>query len=117
VDVIAKDIHAQNIIFYMDKITEYVGYVEVARTLLKDRSLSDEIHELAYYPLLSTLGGNRNQVISFVDNILNLAKSSSDVSLKHFELILNFLQMIPEIVPAGIHIEYLLTSDRQTTIS
>ena len=59
VDVIAHDVHAQNIVFYMDKITEYVGHVEVARTLLKDRSLADEIRELAI-PLLTTLACKRN---------------------------------------------------------
>ncbi|MCK9619130.1 MAG: hypothetical protein M0R47_01195 [Methylobacter sp.] len=109
VDVIAKDIHAQNIIFYMDKIAEYVGNVEVARSLLKDRSLAEEIHELAY-PLLTTLASKRNQVMSFVDNILSLAKTSPDVSPRHYELIVNFAQMMLDIMPVGIHIEYLLTS-------
>lgn len=109
VDDISKDVHAHNILFYMDKITQYVGHVEVARTLLKDRSLSNEIHELAY-PLLTTLASTRNQVMSFVDNILILANSSSDVTPKHFELILNFVQSMLDILPAGIHIEYLLTA-------
>jgi len=109
VDVIAKDVHAQNIVFYMDKITEYVGHVEAARTLLKDRSLADEVRELAI-PLLMTLAGKRNQVLSFVDNILGLAKSSKDVTPRHFELIANFAQMMLDLMPFGIHVEYLLTS-------
>ena len=109
VDVIAQDVHAQNIVFYMDKITEYVGHVEVARTLLKDRSLADEIRELAI-PLLTRLAGKRNQVLSFLDNILGLAKSSKDVTPKHFELIANFAQLMLELMPFGIHVEYLLCS-------
>lgn len=109
VDVIAKDIHMQNKIFYMDKITEYIGYIEFARTLLKDRSLSDEIQELAS-PLLTQLASKRSQVMFFIDNILNFAKSTSDVSEKHFELILNFVQMMLSIMPFGVHIEYLLAS-------
>lgn len=109
VDVISQDVHAQSIVFYMDKITEYVGHIEAARTLLKDRSLADEIRELAI-PLLTTLAGKRNQVLSFLDNILGLAKSSKDVTPKHFELITNFAQMMLELMPFSIHIEYLLSS-------
>lgn len=109
VDVISQDVHAQSIVFYMDKITEYVGHIEAARTLLKDRSLADEIRELAI-PLLTTLAGKRNQVLSFLDNILGLAKSSKDVTPKHFELITNFAQMMLELMPFGIHVEYLLSS-------
>jgi len=109
VDVIAKDIHMQNRIFYMDKITEYIGHIEFARTLLKDRSLSDEIQELAS-PLLTQLASKRSQVMFFIDHILNFAKSTSDVSEKHFELILNFVQMMLSIMPFGVHIEYLLAS-------
>lgn len=109
VDVISQDVHAQSIVFYMDKITEYVGHIEAARTLLKDRSLADEIRELAI-PLLTTLAGKRNQVLSFLDNILGLANSSKDVTPKHFELITNFAQMMLELMPFSIHIEYLLSS-------
>ncbi|WP_137823533.1 hypothetical protein [Pseudomonas sp. D(2018)] len=109
VDVIAKDVHAQNIVFYMDKITEYVGHVEAARTLLKDRSLAGEIRDVAI-PLLMTLAGKRNQVLSFVDNILSFARSSKDVTPRHFELIANFTQMMLDLMPFGIHVEYLLSS-------
>ena len=109
VDVISQDVHAQSIVFYMDKITEYVGHIEAARPLLKDRSLADEIRELAI-PLLTTLAGKRNQVLSFLDNILGLANSSKDVTPKHFELITNFAQMMLELMPFSIHIEYLLSS-------
>ena len=109
VDVISQDVHAQSIVFYMDKITEYVGHIEAARPLLKDRSLEDEIRELAI-PLLTTLAGKRNQVLSFLDNILGLANSSKDVTPKHFELITNFAQMMLELMPFSIHIEYLLSS-------
>lgn len=109
VDVIAKDIHMQNRIFYMDKITEYIGHIEFARTLLKDRSLSDEIQEPAS-PLLMQLASKRSQVMFFIDHILNFAKSTSDVSEKHFEIILNFVQMMLSIMPFGVHIEYLLAS-------
>ena len=109
VDVISQDVHAQSIVFFFFFITEYAGHIEPARTLLKDCSLADEIRELAI-PLLTTLAGKRNQVLSFLDNILGLANSSKDVTPKHFELITNFAQMMLELMPFSIHIEYLLSS-------
>ncbi|MED5595386.1 hypothetical protein [Janthinobacterium sp. P210006] len=107
VDVIAQDVHSQHIVFYMDKISEYVGQVEAARTLLQDRSLAEEVRELAI-PLLTRMAGKRNEVLSFIDNILALANTSKDVTPKHFALITNFAQLMLDIMPAGIHIEYLL---------
>jgi len=109
VDEISKDVHSQNIIYYMDKITDYVGGIEVARTLLRDRSLDEEIREVAY-PLLAQLSAKRNHVLSFIDNILNLAGSKDDVTERHYELIVNFAHMTMEIMPMGIHTEYLLTA-------
>ncbi|WP_413485186.1 hypothetical protein [Shewanella baltica] len=109
VDEIAKEIHSQNIIYYMDKITDYIGGVEVARTLLRDRSLAHEIREVAF-PLLATSAAKRNHALSFVDNVLNLARNSDDLTNKHYELIINFAHMMLEIMPLGMHTEYLLAS-------
>lgn len=109
VDEISKDVHSQNIIYYMDKITDYVGGIEVARTLLRDRSLAEEIREVAY-PLLAQLSAKRNHVLSFIDNILNLASNKDDVTERHYELIVNFAHITMEIMPMGIHTEYLLTA-------
>jgi hypothetical protein len=106
VDLISQDIHAHNILFYMDKFTDYFGSLEVARTLLKDRELISEIKDVAV-PLLSNLAGKRNQMLSFTDNILALGKTA-DVSARHFGLIMNFSQMILDVIPMGIHVEYLL---------
>lgn len=109
VDEIAKEIHSQNIIYYTDKITDYIGGVEVARTLLRDRNLAHEIREVAF-PLLATSAAKRNHALSFVDNVLNLARNSDDLTNKHYELIVNFAHMMLEIIPLGMHTEYLLAS-------
>lgn len=109
VDEIAKEIHSQNIIYYMDKITDYIGGVEVARTLLRDRSLAHEIKEIAF-PLLATSAAKRNHALSFVDNVLNLVRNSDDLTNRHYELIINFAHMMLEIMPLGMHTEYLLAS-------
>ncbi|WP_035818742.1 hypothetical protein [Janthinobacterium sp. RA13] len=107
VDVIAQDVRSQHIVFYMGKISEYVGLVEAARTLLQDRSLASEIRELAI-PLLTSMAAKRNEILSFIDNILAMAKSSKDVSPTHLTSITNFAQLMLDMMPAGIHIEYLL---------
>lgn len=109
VDEIARDLHAQNIVYYMDKITDYIGGIEVARTLLKDRSLAGEIREIAY-PLLASAAAKRNHALSFIDNILNLARNTNELTNKHYELIINFAHMMMELMPLGIHTEYLLAS-------
>jgi hypothetical protein len=109
VDEIAKDIHSQNIIYYMDKITEYIGGVEVARTLLRDRGIAHEIKEIAY-PLLANSAAKRNHALSFIDNILNVARNTNELTNKHYELIVNFAHMMLEIMPLGMHTEYLLAS-------
>ena len=109
VDEIARDLHAQNIVYYMDKITDYIGGIEVARTLLKDRSLVGEIREIAY-PLLASAAAKRNHALSFIDNILNLARNTNELTNKHYELVINFAHMMMELMPLGIHTEYLLAS-------
>lgn len=109
VDEIAKELHSQNIVYYMDKITDYIGGVEVARTLLRDRSLAHEIKEIAF-PLLATSAAKRNHALSFIDNVLNLVRNSDDLTNKHYELIINFAHMMLEITPLGMHTEYLLAS-------
>lgn len=107
VDEISKDVHAQSILFYMEKLTDYIGHVEAARTLLKDRSVAVEMADMAQ-PLLVGMAAKRNQIFSFIDNVLNLASTSKDISTRHFELIINFVQMMLDIMPAGIHVEHLL---------
>lgn len=109
VDEISKDVHSQNIIYYMDKISDYIGGIEFARTLLRDRTLAGEIREVAY-PLLAQVAAKRNHVLSFIDNILNLAGNQQNLTARHYELIINFAHMMIEIMPMGIHTEYLLAA-------
>lgn len=109
VDEIAKELHSQNIVYYMDKVTDYIGSIEFAKTLLKDRSLADEIREITF-PVLASSAAKRNHALSFIDNILNLVRNSEELTNKHYELIINFAHMMLEIMPLGIHAEYLLAS-------
>lgn len=106
VDLISKEVHTQNIIFYMDKCADYFGAVETARTLLSRPNLESECKTIAVH-LLAELSNKRNKLLSFIDNILNLAGTDA-VTGQHYKLIIDFVQMTMELLPFGIHTEYLL---------
>jgi hypothetical protein len=103
IDLVSEDVHSQNIVFYMNKIADYFGSVESARIYLLDRSLKEEVRDIAL-PVLADLSIRRNQLFSFIDNILQLAKSDA-LSQRHYELIIDFVTMALEMLPKGAFIE------------
>lgn len=111
VDEIAQTQHEQNLVFYMDKIGDYMGYVEYARSLLEDRAMATEIREVAT-PLLAHLGSKRNHIASLVDNIAGYVKNSAGErsESKHFKLMLEFIHMLVDILPGALHAEHLLAA-------
>lgn len=70
IDTVSVDVHSQNIIYYMDKISSCA--IESARVLLLDRSIKEEIKDIAV-SLLANIGCKRNELFSFLDNILSIA--------------------------------------------
>lgn len=111
VDEIALSQHEQNLVFYMDKIGDYMGYVEYARSLLEDRALATEIRDVAT-PLLAHLGSKRNHIASLVDNIAGYVKTSTGErsESKHFKLMLDFIHLLVDILPGALHAEHLLAA-------
>ncbi len=109
VDVIAQDQHSSNIVFYLEKVTSYAGLIASARTLLINRDVIDECRDIASL-LLTSLMVQRNQILSFVDNLLSYAVSQ-EVSPRYYKLVVNFVQTILDVVPSAAHLEFLL-SDR-----
>lgn len=111
VDEIALSQHEQNLVFYMDKIGDYMGCVEYARSLLHERAMAAEIHDVAA-PLLAHLGSKRNHIASLVDNIAGYVKSSAGErsESKHFKLMLDFIHLLVDILPGALHAEHLLAA-------
>lgn len=111
VDEIALTQHEQNLVFYMDKISDYMGGVEYARDLLRERALAAEIHDVAA-PLLAQLGSKRNHITSLVDNIAGYVKASASErsESKHFKLMLDFIHLLVDILPGALHVEHLLAA-------
>lgn len=101
IDTVSVDVHSQNIIYYMDKISSYFGAIESARVLLLDRSIKEEIKDIAV-SLLANIGCKRNELFSFLDNILSIAHI---VSPRHYELIVDFVHLVLDILPKAIYIE------------
>ena len=100
-DLISEDVHAQNVIFYMDKLSRYFGVVESARVMLLDRTLVDETHDVAAH-LIVRMGNERNEVLSFIDNLLSFADKLSD---RHLEQVLDFITLMLDLVPKAVYIE------------
>lgn len=105
-DQILQSNHNQNFVYYLEKVTRYVGLMETAREYLLDRSAAPSLKGMMQ-PLVVEMATSRNEAISFVDNLLNFARSS-ELHLKDKELILQFVAMMLELIPAGVHLEHLL---------
>ncbi|WP_280191832.1 hypothetical protein [Delftia sp. PS-11] len=111
VDEISASQHEQNLVFYMDKIGDYIGSVEYARSLLQDRTLVPEIRDITAQ-LLPHIGSKRNHIISLVDNIAAYVRSSSKErnESKNFKLMLDFIHLLVDVLPAALHTEHLLAA-------
>ncbi|EGQ7901739.1 TPA: hypothetical protein KDY48_003791 [Vibrio parahaemolyticus] len=101
IDVISSDIDAQNILFYLEKMSKYFGTIESARVLLLDKSLVSETQDIAA-SLISTLSIQRNEVLSLIDNLTSFADKATD---RHLEHMLDFISLMLDILPKAIYIE------------
>ncbi|WP_199155354.1 hypothetical protein [Chromobacterium sp. ASV23] len=104
VDRISQDIHSQNIIFYMEKITHYFGQVEAARDYLASPDAHEEVRDIAPV-ILADMATERAQLMLFINNIMELAKNSDHISQEHYTLIIDFVAMAMDLIPKGLFIE------------
>ena len=68
--------HDQNLIYYTDKISTYFGTVEATREIIVRKEVVDENNDLIILKI-SELATLRNQLISFLDNIIFLSDNFS----------------------------------------
>ncbi|TYL47313.1 hypothetical protein [Marinomonas sp. IMCC 4694] len=101
IDIISQDIHSQNAIYFIGKLTEYFGIVESARVLLLDKDLTTESKDIANI-YLSEMAIKRNELFSLVDNFIGLLDNMSE---RHTDLMLDFINTLLDIMPKGIYIE------------
>ena len=103
IDTVSLDVHSQNIVSYMSKITDFFGAIETARIYMLDRELKHEVKDLAI-PLLSDLATRRNQLFAFIDNILKLIEQAP-VSARYYEIIIDFVNTALALIPKAVYVE------------
>lgn len=100
-DLISSDISAQNVMFYMEKLSKYFGAIESTRVLLLDKTLVSETQDIAAN-LISQLSIERNEVLSLIDNLISFADKLTE---HHLEQMLDFITMVLDIMPKAIYLE------------
>jgi hypothetical protein len=101
VDLVSKDIHSQNVLTFMQRISDYMGTVESVRELLIDESIANQVPDIAHLHL-ADLAKQRNSLISLLDNLITYIPNASE---RHQEIMLDFTNTIIEILPATIRME------------
>ncbi|MDH1533223.1 hypothetical protein N5I15_12795 [Acinetobacter johnsonii] len=105
---VSQDIKEQNILFYTDKTSEYLALLQTFKLLLDNRTPLTAVNALANNTLSSSIQ-IKNHLISFIGNLLSLVQSQKISSQQHIELILQFVQQMMEILPVGMHLEFILS--------
>lgn len=101
IDLLQKEIHGQNLIYYTDRITDYFGSVEATRELINNNYVVVENPDLILLKL-SELLNTRYQLLSFLDNLIHL---SDTFSVAHKSLAIDFINMTFDLIPKGVFIE------------
>ena len=105
---VSQDIREQNILFYADKTSEYLALLQTFKLLLDNGTPLTDVNQLANNTLSSSIQ-LKNHLISFIGNLLSLVQSQKISSQQHVELIMQFIQQMMEILPIGMHLEFILS--------
>ena len=76
--------------------------------LLDNRTPLTIVNQLANNTLSSSIQ-LKNHLISFIGNLLSLVQSKKISSQQHIELIMQFIQQMMEVLPIGMHLEFVLS--------
>jgi hypothetical protein len=103
---VARKIDEQNTVFYIERITSYLGDLDTCRFLMQDRQLSADAMELID-AMLPRIMSARNQNLGFISSLLTFAP---DATLEHLTALNRFVHSALDVMPAGIHLEYLMAA-------
>ena len=101
IDIVSEKMNTQNVVYYMDKISQYFASVEIARSLLMDRALVEETRDISS-SLFIILAKERTEVLLLIDNLLTYAQKMPEEFLKNM---LDFIILMLDIMPKAIYIE------------
>ena len=105
---VSQDIKEQNILFYTDKTSEYLALLQSFKLLLDNRTPLTIVNQVANNTLSCSIQ-LKNHLISFLGNLLSLVQSKKVSSQQHIELIMQFIQQMMEVLPIGMHLEFVLS--------
>lgn len=106
---VSQVINEQNIIFYTDKVSEYLSIVQNLKLVLEASSEDIKKIELIANNILSDSMRLKNHISYFILSLLNTIKKGQIKDENHLSLILIFIQQIMEILPVGMHLEHILS--------
>lgn len=101
IDMLQKEMHGQNLVYYAERITTYFGTVEATRELINNNDIILENPDLVILKI-SELSNIRNQLISFLDNLITL---SDNFTIEHKTIAIDFINMTFDLLPKGIFVE------------
>ncbi|MBH0017833.1 hypothetical protein [Pseudoalteromonas sp. NGC95] len=101
IDLVSQDVHSQNVLYFMGKLSEYFGLIESARVLLLDKALVEESQGIAEQ-YMAQLAAKRNELLSLIDNLIDYVDTASE---RHAKLMFDFVNMMMDILPKTISLE------------
>ena len=105
---VSQTINEQNILFYTDKVSQYLSVVQNLKLILQSDEDTKTIESLANTTLADSMH-LKNHMNFFMLNLINLIESEQIKDKEHIGLILNFVQQMLEILPLGMHLEHILS--------
>lgn len=101
IDLVSQDVHSQNVLYFMGKLSEYFGLIESARVLLLDKALVEESQGIAEQ-YMAQLAAKRNELLSLIDNLIDYVDTASE---RHAKLMFDFVNMMMDLLPKTISLE------------
>ncbi len=111
IDKIAVEIQTQNKLFYLEKLSSYMGSIMAAHEMLAVSKESEAYPEVIA-PLLATLAQQRNELCTFLMNLIGWIDHSKAIENKitdeHAALIVDFVTSVLDVMPKSIYVESAL---------
>ena len=106
---VSQTVNEQNILFYTDKVSEYLMIVQNLKLVLQSNEDIEVIESLALIQVLAESMQLKSHILFFISNLISLIESGQIKDKQHAGLILKFVQQMMEILPVGMHLEHILS--------
>ncbi|TWU69651.1 hypothetical protein AYI74_04310 [Shewanella algae] len=113
IDTIAVEIQTQNQLFYLEKLSSYIGSVMAAHELVSICQDNEALPEIAA-PLLASLAQQRNELCTFLMKLIGWIEQGhgrsgkSHITQEHAALVVDFITHVLDMMPKAIYVESAL---------